>query len=371
MAGDRICPQCNTIAADDASFCEGCGAALSRACPSCGTELAPGQRFCDGCGAPVAAAPSAPGAPLATPPPAAMRPPTPRVSPSLPAARRAFLLPAALLGVGLFLVIVGAAFAFRGGSDGDNSFSRALSNSGAFNREAPVPVDAKPSGGALDNEDAILGDEGARPTARPTSAVTPQATRSTAWRVVLEDSFDSDAGLWPTGDFEEGSATRTRDVAGGVYSFSLESDGGWLAPELVPVDVGSDFYVAVDALRQLGGPEAICGLIIAGTGTFPRVALLAADMDGRFRVYRLAEQGAELENLIALTPSSAIRAGSFNSLAVISQGSRLAFYINNEKVGEIDDSLIGNVERAGVVTGLWDVRGAATCLFDNFEVRVP
>lgn len=371
MAGDRICPQCNTVADADASFCDNCGAALSQACPSCGRELAPGQRFCDGCGAPVAADTGTPGAPQDAPPPAAVPPPTPPVRPGLPAARRAFLLPAALLGVGLLLVIVGGVLAFRGGSDDDDSFSRALGNSGAFRREAPVPVGATPPAGALDDEDAIVDDEDARPTARPTSAVTPEPTLSTAWRVVLEDDFDSDAGLWPTGDFEEGTASRTRDVAQGVYSFSLESDGGWLAPELVPVDLGSDFYVAVDALRQVGGPEAVCGLIIAGTGTFPRVALLAADLDGGFRVYRVGEQGAESENLIPLTPSSAVRAGSFNSLAIISQGPRLAFYINTERVGEIDDSLIGNVERAGVVTGLWDVGGTATCQFDNFEVRVP
>ncbi len=371
MAGDRICPQCNTVAAADASFCDNCGAALSQACPSCGRELAPGQRFCDGCGAPVAADTGAPGAPQDAPPAAVMPPSTPRGRPGLPAARRAFLLPAALLGVGLLLAVVGAVLAFRGGSDGDDSFSRALSRSGAFRREAPVPVDTTPPGGAPDDEDAIVDDEDARPTARPTSTVTPEPTLSTAWGVVLEDDFDSDAGLWPTGDFEEGSASRTRDVAQGVYSLSLESEGGWLAPELVPVDLGSDFYVAVDALRQVGGPEAVCGLIIAGSGTYPRVALLAADLDGSFRVYRVGEQGAELENLIALTPSSAIQAGSFNSLAIISQGSRLAFYINTEKAGEIYDSPVGNVEWAGVVTGLWDARGAATCQFDNFEVRVP
>ncbi len=364
MAGRRVCQQCNTTADDDATFCENCGAALSQSCPSCGRESAPDQRFCAGCGAPIAAGTGTPGAPPAAPPPRPTSPPTPRVWPSLQAGRRPFLLPSALLGVGLVLAIVGAVLAFRGGSDGDDSFSHALSASGAFSNQAPVPVNVTPPGGALDGEDDT-------PTARSTAAVTPEATLSPAWRVVLEDGFDLDAGLWPTGSFEEGGASRTRAIAEGVYSLSLESEGGWLAPELVPVDVGADVYAAVDARKQQGGSEAVCGLIVAGAGSFPRVALLAADRDSSFRVYRVGEGGAQLENLIDLTPSSAVRAGSFNRLAIILQGSRLAFYINDDEVGEIDGSQIGSVEQAGVVTGLWDAQGAATCEFDNFEVRTP
>ena len=58
-------------------------------------------------------------------------------------------------------------------------------------------------------------------------------------------------------------------------------------------------------------------------------------------------------------------------MVIISQGSRLAFWINDERVGETDGSQIGNVEQAGVVTGLWDAGGAATCQFDDFQVLTP
>jgi hypothetical protein len=360
MANELSCPNCSAAMPADARFCDSCGAALPQRCANCGEKLTPGEAFCTRCGAGAGTERAGPETVF----PAG----TPQTSVSTAPAWRKLAVPAGLVAVGGVFLVAGVVFLLAGGSDGDESrgFSTAVSSSGIF---------ADSSGGAVDNEDEILGDEDDRPavepTARSTSPPTPEPTLSTAWRVVLEDGFDSDAALWPTGDFEEGSASRTRDVADGVYSLSLESEGGWLAPELIPVDVGSDFYVAVDALRQLGGPETVCGLMIAGAGSYPRVALLAADQDGRFRVYRLGEGGAQLEDLIDLTPSSAVRTGAFNSLAIISQGSRLAFYINDEEVGEVDDSQIGNVEQAGVVTGLWDVRGAATCQFDNFEVRTP
>jgi transposase len=45
------CPQCQAQNADDARFCEECGARLALACPQCGAEVSPGKKFCRACGA--------------------------------------------------------------------------------------------------------------------------------------------------------------------------------------------------------------------------------------------------------------------------------------------------------------------------------
>ena len=45
------CPCCHRLVKVGASFCEGCGAPLSRTCPKCGRVLQPQARFCEACGA--------------------------------------------------------------------------------------------------------------------------------------------------------------------------------------------------------------------------------------------------------------------------------------------------------------------------------
>ena len=47
------CPGCQQPNAEDARFCEGCGAPLSLRCAGCGREVRAGVRFCAGCGRPA------------------------------------------------------------------------------------------------------------------------------------------------------------------------------------------------------------------------------------------------------------------------------------------------------------------------------
>jgi class 3 adenylate cyclase/ketosteroid isomerase-like protein len=49
----RTCTSCGTPNEEDARFCEGCGASLSRECATCGMEASATARFCRGCGAPL------------------------------------------------------------------------------------------------------------------------------------------------------------------------------------------------------------------------------------------------------------------------------------------------------------------------------
>ncbi|GEM_PF-837754 len=80
----RNCCTCGRANADDALFCEGCGARLPATCASCGALLAPDAAFCKTCGAPAAAA----SAPTAPPPTAAPVPPVvPPAQPVVPPAQ--------------------------------------------------------------------------------------------------------------------------------------------------------------------------------------------------------------------------------------------------------------------------------------------
>src|SRR5690349_18984114 len=45
------CGACGHGNREGASFCDECGAPLTRACPSCGADVRPAAKFCDSCGA--------------------------------------------------------------------------------------------------------------------------------------------------------------------------------------------------------------------------------------------------------------------------------------------------------------------------------
>jgi Double zinc ribbon len=51
-----VCAACGGANAQDARFCDDCGAALRRACPSCGAENAGDAAFCSSCGSDLARA---------------------------------------------------------------------------------------------------------------------------------------------------------------------------------------------------------------------------------------------------------------------------------------------------------------------------
>src|SRR6266446_3413514 len=48
-----LCSKCRTENADDALFCEQCGARLELSCPACGAPINRGARFCRKCGTQV------------------------------------------------------------------------------------------------------------------------------------------------------------------------------------------------------------------------------------------------------------------------------------------------------------------------------
>jgi len=53
VTSTALCPACGARNADDAKFCDDCGAALRRICPACNAANAADAKFCDDCGAAV------------------------------------------------------------------------------------------------------------------------------------------------------------------------------------------------------------------------------------------------------------------------------------------------------------------------------
>lgn len=327
-----------------------------RFCENCGAPLEPDARFCDECGQPVAEAPGPQAPPPAVPPVQAQAPGAPPPRPASGMDSR-LMFGGALVAGGALAGLVVLLFFLFSGDDGTPT-----ATTGTPTAETPTVATAAPT--------ATTGAPPATEAPNPTTE--EPGTAPPGWRVVLQDTFDSNVNGWPTGEYADDSvAQRNRDLAAGAYSLSVVTEQGWLAPELLEVDVGSDFHLAVDAMRLAGGPEAVCGLMFAGAGGNSRAALLVSDLDGGFRVYRADAERNESESLVELTPSAAILSGSANRLAVLVEGSSLVLFVNGERVGEVGDARVGSVAQVGLVVGTWDSSGTATCEFDNFEVRTP
>ena len=78
----------------------------------------------------------------------------------------------------------------------------------------------------------------------------------------------------------------------------------------------------------------------------------------------------EWTTLIDWTENSAIRHGEVNRLTVLAEGSHFVFFINDQYVGEADDSRLSR-GRAGVAIELYNAGDKATFEFDNFKLLAP
>jgi len=209
--------------------------------------------------------------------------------------------------------------------------------------------------------------------ATPTTTVPAEATTTddSHWTVILSDAFDSNENDWMTGDFtDEHFADVNRLIADGKYRWQVKSKSGatlwWEAPESPYTKPVSDFYLSAE-LQMVSGPDdATYGLFFRGND---------GGDDYYFGINNYGEFFVRLstwfgKSLIDPTSTPAIRPGEVNRLAVKAEGSHFVFFINDERVGEADDSTLSK-GRTGIAIELNHTDDEAVFEFDNFELRAP
>jgi len=212
--------------------------------------------------------------------------------------------------------------------------------------------------------------------ARPTTIAPAEAaiTGDSQWTVILSDAFDSKENDWRTGDFtDEHFAVVSQFIADGKYRWQVTSklDGGavlsWSgAPESLHTKPVSDFYLSAE-LQMVSGPgDTAYGLFFRGND---------GGDDYYFGINNYGEFFVRLRTwfgkyLIDPTSTPAIRPGEVNRLAVKGEGSHFVFFINDERVGEADDSTLSK-GRTGIAIELEHTDDEAVFEFDNFELRAP
>lgn len=205
----------------------------------------------------------------------------------------------------------------------------------------------------------------------PKSGMLPAASATTTTPTApvrlgsgLTDSFDDNSNEWFVGDYRDQFVAGSRSITNGKYRWEAKAyqpSRFSAVPKVAPV---SNFYLIVDAKRVNGSKSSLYGLL------FRRLDrnnfYLFQINDDQYFTFELLDQD-EWTTLIDWTKTSAIRPGEVNQLAVRGEGSHFEFFINDEFVGEADDSEFSS-GIVGLVVGFPDAGDEAVFEFDNFEL---
>jgi tRNA A-37 threonylcarbamoyl transferase component Bud32 len=204
------------------------------------------------------------------------------------------------------------------------------------------------------------------------ATATVQAVQATAleashWPIVFYEDFSTNANDWPTGDYSDEWATGNRNITNGKYRWEANAHNGFLSRRRPDIASVSDFYLTVEAKRVSGPEDGQYGLNFRRVDSDNSYVFRIID-DQYFRL-DLRYEG-EWITLIDWSETSAIRPGQVNRLTVIAKGTHFTFYVNDQYVGDADDSRLSSGQ-VGVAIGLHNAGDAAIFEFDNFELRAP
>jgi len=205
----------------------------------------------------------------------------------------------------------------------------------------------------------------------PKSGVPPAASARTTTPTApvrlgsgLTDSFDDNSNEWFVGDYGDQFVTGNRSITDGKYRWEVQARQPSRFSAVPKVDPISDFYLMVDAKRVSGTKSSVYGLL------FRRLDrnnfYLFQINDDQYFTFELLNQD-EWTTLIDQTKTSAIHPGEVNQLAVRGEGSHFEFFINDELVGEADDSEFSS-GIVGLVIGFPNAGDQAVFEFDDFEL---
>jgi hypothetical protein len=211
------------------------------------------------------------------------------------------------------------------------------------------------------------------PVASPTSVWaqlnTPPEKRILDWPLVASEDFNDNHYGWVTGDGETTVLRQAWWIENGVYLWQVKALQANASELIVPtIDAQDDFYLALKLQKVKGAATANAGLVFRKQDNANYYAFLVNDTGGDFQIALLLD--GQWKILKDWTPSTAIRYGGPNKLAVLAEGPMLKFYINERLVAQLANDAL-STGQMGVMINLSARSDSALFQFDDFELRAP
>ena len=181
--------------------------------------------------------------------------------------------------------------------------------------------------------------------------------------LLYQDDFANPLGGWR----QFGPAGGTADYADGVYQVRV--DGANYNVLATSGQHFSNVRLEVDAFKTPGERNNRFGLICRAADADNLYVFLISS-DGFYGIGKIVGGRPQLIGMEAMLPGKAIPQGSgLTHLRADCDGSRLALYVNGEKLYEVQDADLLEGE-AGLIAGSYSPQGTEI-LFDNFKAYLP
>ncbi len=217
----------------------------------------------------------------------------------------------------------------------------------------------------------LAGCQGRPPTddGRPTSAPadvggnSPVSETALPAGLLYQDDFANPLSGWR----QFGPAGGTADYADGIYQVRV--DGANYNVLASSGQSFSDVRLEVDAYKTPGERNNRFGLICRAADADNLYVFLFSS-DGFYGIGKIVAGRPQLIGMEAMLPGEAVPLGSgLTQLRADCDGSRLALYVNGEKLYEVQDADLVEGE-AGLIAGSYSSQGTEI-LFDNFKAFLP
>ena len=187
------------------------------------------------------------------------------------------------------------------------------------------------------------------------------------WSVTLLDTFDDNSNNWDTEPGDPTLSIDLRSIADGAFIWEIDAISGFNWVETLPdISLGDAFYVALD-VEQSGNVNNLQALAYRYHDASNYYYFGICDTATSFTVERRV--AGNWRTLSECTQSNSINPDSSNRLAVLADGTRYLFYINEQLVEEVWDDSHAN-GAVGVFINM-DSDEQNIFRFDNLEVREP